>query len=401
MSGNHLGKALTRLLDAEWATMSRLFSEGKGKEPKEIDLEILKKVFVTIRPTFDCVYSLGIKSQHLEQKYLSATQEQYEILDACEPLPGLAAGTTRLLCSGGAGTGKTFIAIEAARRKADSGLSVNIICFSPPLASYIKAQEGMNRDSITITPLSQIEGLPKADHLIVDEGQDLLNHEDLMALDGLVEGGLEKGSWTFFYDANYQVNVLGSFDEKALTEMASYASNTYLLTKNCRNTNQIVSEISDSLSVDMGEKSEIIGSSEPEWIWSESSEERAKELEEKINYLLNQDVPAEKITLLTHNDPAEDDTIKSVSGDLRTRFEYLNQNTASSPSRGKISVARTDLFKGLENDYIFVLSLSLGSKTSSTTLRSELYVGMTRAKVGLYLILDSALKSEIETLNDV
>ena len=58
-------------------------------------------------------------------------QQQAVILDAIRMLP-------RVEIRGGAGSGKTFLAIEQARRLAAQGQRVALICYSHGLASYLK-----------------------------------------------------------------------------------------------------------------------------------------------------------------------------------------------------------------------------------------------------------------------
>ncbi len=106
------------------------------------------------------------------------TDEQYERLDAFE-------GTPRILCMGGAGTGKTFIAAEMARRHAAAGDRVLMTCASPVLAAYLRAR--LSSFGIDVMPLEQALGeLPQGepyDVLLLDEAQDVLDLEVLFAFD--------------------------------------------------------------------------------------------------------------------------------------------------------------------------------------------------------------------------
>jgi len=257
----------------------------------------------------------------------------------------------------------------------------------------------MENDLIKVAPISQTEGLPKADYLIVDEGQDLMNAENLSTLGDLVKEGLEKGNWAFFFDANFQVGVLGSFDQSAYEELNRYSTNTQTLTKNCRNTKKIVAQVSDTLGIEMEEHEAIEGIPVTE-MYFESVEEAAENLQEKITYLLNEGIQHEEITVLTRCDPADDEIISALSGSITTKFETMTQNNAASPPVGRIQLARIDLYKGLENRYVFVLASNSNASTTLDGIKNELYVGMTRAQIGLYLVLDSDLKPEIQALNE-
>ena len=63
------------------------------------------------------------------------TQQQAVILSAIQLLP-------RVEIRGGAGSGKTFMAVEQARRLADRGQRVALICYSHGLASYLRRITG-------------------------------------------------------------------------------------------------------------------------------------------------------------------------------------------------------------------------------------------------------------------
>lgn len=63
------------------------------------------------------------------------TQQQAVILSAIQLLP-------RVEIRGGAGSGKTFMAMEQARRLADKGQRVALICYSHGLASYLRRITG-------------------------------------------------------------------------------------------------------------------------------------------------------------------------------------------------------------------------------------------------------------------
>lgn len=63
------------------------------------------------------------------------TQQQAAILSAIQLLP-------RVEIRGGAGSGKTFMAVEQARRLADKGQRVALICYSHGLASYLRRITG-------------------------------------------------------------------------------------------------------------------------------------------------------------------------------------------------------------------------------------------------------------------
>ena len=62
-----------------------------------------------MRPNFELLESLQAKIANLESNVVKLTEEQYKYLD-------MVAENSQVLCRGGAGTGKTFLAAELARR---------------------------------------------------------------------------------------------------------------------------------------------------------------------------------------------------------------------------------------------------------------------------------------------
>jgi hypothetical protein len=77
--------------------------------------------------------SLGGQIAETEAALIRLTENQYEILDALD-------GNQRLLVVGGAGTGKTLLAIEEARRLAAQGLRVLVTCFNQPLGVHLAGE---------------------------------------------------------------------------------------------------------------------------------------------------------------------------------------------------------------------------------------------------------------------
>ena len=64
---------------------------------------------------------------------MSLTEEQYDRLDELEANP-------RCLFEGAAGTGKTLLALEYAKRASNSGANVLMVCFNRLLGDWLKLQ---------------------------------------------------------------------------------------------------------------------------------------------------------------------------------------------------------------------------------------------------------------------
>ena len=136
----------------------------------------------------------------------------------------VAEANPRVLCAGGAGTGKTFLAERLARRWAEAGLQVALVCRSPWLKHHLASRLSM--PGLTVSSIDGVRldcrraGLERFDALIVDEGQDLFEMGCIETLDGVLAGGLEAGRWCWFHDLNNQ-SLTPRFDRRAKDHLES------------------------------------------------------------------------------------------------------------------------------------------------------------------------------------
>ena len=86
-----------------------------------------------LRPDFELIVAKGVSIGRIEEKLLRLTQEQYARLDELEANP-------RCLFEGAAGTGKTLLALEYARRASGNGSRVALFCFNRLLGEWLHEQ---------------------------------------------------------------------------------------------------------------------------------------------------------------------------------------------------------------------------------------------------------------------
>ena len=82
---------------------------------------------------FRRVVSVGASLTHTEERLISLTEEQYERLDSLE-------ANARCVIYGAAGTGKTMLALEYARRADSIGSRVLFVCANRFLADWLEQQ---------------------------------------------------------------------------------------------------------------------------------------------------------------------------------------------------------------------------------------------------------------------
>lgn len=85
-----------------------------------------------LRGDFERVVQPRSDIQRIEQSLLKLTEDQYDALDAVEDNP-------RMVIKGLAGTGKTLLAIEAARRAVVRGKDVLLVCYNRLLGDWLKS----------------------------------------------------------------------------------------------------------------------------------------------------------------------------------------------------------------------------------------------------------------------
>ena len=178
----------------------------------------------------------------------------------------------RLLVRGGAGTGKTVLAVSEAERLAASGHRVLLTCTSSGLARAFGtalsthpsitcvgaaalvtndivsaglsadlpdagSRDMMQRFLPELAARASRDRPARFDALVVDEAQDLLSPYWLEYFDANLVGGLTESTWRVFMDPNQDL-LLGNTSE-GVDQLDDIATSHYRLTKNCRNTRQI------------------------------------------------------------------------------------------------------------------------------------------------------------------
>ncbi|MEU8635668.1 NERD domain-containing protein [Amycolatopsis sp. NPDC048633] len=333
-----------------------------------------------LRPDFDRVPNLAARAAGLEREYVRLAERQYDLLLGAE-------SNDRIVCTGGAGSGKTLLAVETARRAAASGRNVVLTCRSPHLA-------GVLRDSVVGTgvvcgALSELRGTAPGDVLVVDEAQDLMDVDAVLRLDVLVQGGWTAGSWRVFCDPNNQANVDGSFDKQTFDELAAGAV-SISLPYNCRNTSPIVLQTQLITGADVGVARAGAGPAVDYKRYRDDDEE-AGLLDAQLTELRQQDVDLADVAVVTLRDRTEE------SSALRTKaFRAGRLKNVVDPGKGRSGVARlvtTPQIKGLEVAHVCIVDVD---GIADPVRAARLYVAMTRPRISLWLAVSETAWRQIE-----
>jgi hypothetical protein len=333
-------------------------SQGHGLRP----MANLSTVVTILRREVDAMRTVPDTEMLIDRNIVTMSDEQVDAMRAFERNP-------RVMVLGGAGTGKTVVAIEAARRAVIDGNSVAFVCGSPGVVKL--ASELLNDSPVHLVPFDSIPSEPMFDVLVVDEAQDLLNLEDMSRLSESVRGGLPHGRWWIFLDPNNQTHLSGMFDDMVYQEVQAGAV-IVDLTKNVRNARTIVTAVQSHLGADLG--SPRIGEGpDASIVQARSPEEARRLLAGRLGHLRDQGVSRKKITIISAaNDPSS--SVLAVEGRLSSSYSLGNQS---------YEVATAANINGLEREHAIVVDVG---DLETAEGRAASYVAMTRPRYSLYVI---------------
>lgn len=407
---NQFGPWLLKLIDY-WGKRHR--------NRQEIPLDLLEDVGIYLRGDFEAIRPIRMDIKDSEAKVFSLTQEQYRALDAMED-------NKRIIFRGSAGTGKTFLAIEKARRNHNRGIKTLFICYNRLVGSFLKREiEKENLDMIRVDSLHHFfyESIIASGHsvkidnqqqradlfsdvypdcfletldstgiyseLIIDEAQDIITHKYIKALNEVIVGGLSQGNWAFFMDAETQRDMFISFDENVYAQLKRVSS-SYQLTINCRNTKPIALQAEIISGYPLGQVKKIKGLP-VRYAWYKNLFDQALQISECINNLLDEGILAEDIVILSTKRYKE-----SLAGSGRLRLKvghYQLEKNILTTYKNMIACGTVQSYKGLESSVIILTDIE---EINTKSMKTVNYVGYTRARTALWVFLNQKLKKDYE-----
>lgn len=223
------------------------------------------------------------------------------------------------------------------------------------------------------------------DVLVVDEGQDVLLDNYLEVLDKLVVGGLRDGRWRMFYDPNQ--NIFDGLSAPALERLQSFSPTRYPLTINCRNTEQVAAATA-MFSGCSGLESSVQGP-KVETLWYRGSSDQRRTASNCIGRLLSRGVRPGDIVVLSTKTLARSGLAEGWQGNVGARLADLGAGGVDDD--GAVRFSTIAGFKGLESDAVVLLD----AVTAAPSSRYLTYVGASRARVVLVVLLDETEGDEI------
>jgi Nuclease-related domain/UvrD-like helicase C-terminal domain/AAA domain len=365
------------------------------------------RIAAILRPEFEAAIVLGDIRRARQAQLAAFIDEQYDALDNMQH-------NRAVLFTGPAGSGKTWLAMEAGRREIELGRTGRLLCYNRLLGQRLKQDMGgivglrvstFHQEALRLSggqapagagqqfwdeqlPGLAIEALldhggpEAADFLIVDEIQDLAREPFLDVLDLLVNDGLQGGRVLLFGDFERQAIYETGDGRNLLTERIPSLV-TFVLTVNCRNLPRIGTVVNRLSHMMPGYRRfrRPDDGTDPEFIPILRSQDQSAELAEAVRALRDDGFGLDEIVVLS---PLRHDSTAETTRDPWLR-QILRPADGRTPQAGQLRFGTVHSFKGLDAPAVIITDLDEGTMPNFESL---LYIGMTRATDRLIALIE-------------
>jgi len=385
-----------------WLEQAFHYLQGRRPDDSPLGPHGIEELMAFLSPSWDLRPLLAAAIETEGQELARLTEEQFVMLD-------FLGRRRRAAISGCAGSGKTTLAYEKARRLADQGFDVLLTCFNVALAEFLASDETKPSNLTIINfhrladDLVGLAGLPTGpytseyfdqvlperlmeavdilgspfDAIIVDEGQDFKDNW-WIPLQCLLRDP-DQGILYVFFDDNQNIYRAA---ESIPLELAPFP-----LTRNCRNTQHIHRQVMQFYRSDVAPVA-IGPQGRPVEVHTYTDTGELKRLLRRVLHrlIVEEGVPTEEIVLLT---PKGRQRSQLWNLGPLGNFRLTDQWTDAS---GEVYCTTVYRFKGLESPVVILAEID-GQQTWK--LRSILYVGCSRACNHLVLLVGEDLPDKI------
>lgn len=370
------------------------FYQNRGKV--NITDEEFQKILDLIASDFELITAPAARKGELDHAFLKLTNEQIGLLD-------YISEQKNATIQGVAGTGKTLIAKEAARRFGLEGRKVLFLCFNRFL--YMDLLHRYPYDNVSYynintlvskyrpgSDISTAEGraseLQKIewddldfDDVIIDEAQDFENEEILYFKD-LTE--LRDGHFFVFYDKNQLVTT------REVPEWIRDSECKLLLTKNCRNTREIALTAYNVIDVELNQKTIMVSGEQTSISFTQG--ESLPKLAKLLKLLTGEKYGYEYSEIVILSLKKEEKSILNGVNKL-TGIPILKEKSNSA-----VLFTTSRKFKGLESRAIIITDID-ESCFNNEEKKRNFYVACSRATQHLSLFVN-AKDDEVKAMAD-
>lgn len=373
-----------------------------GVQKHRIGKDSMNKIIDKVAPEFQAIPSMSNVIEENNYYFNRMTNEQNTLLDYLLEQEEAAI-------QGAAGTGKTMLAVEKARRLSEED-KVVFLCFNRLLVEFLRNQYSRELENVTFTNLnalaakalrkdkidekdinyflSNIENFSEVwdfKHIIIDEGQDFTDS----SIELLREIAIIKESCFYvFFDKNQVIQ------QKDNLEWLNDMDCKLLLSRNCRNTLQIAKTSTKPIGVNEKKlKMKIhIDGSIPYYYKAENQSQLLNWLEQRIRYYTDEGVKKSQITILT---------TKTIESSILNGLAKIGSySITNQPNNKHILFTTARKFKGLESDVIFIIDIDKDTFVNDSN-RMVFYVASSRAKSQLELISLLTNEEEEEMIKNI
>lgn len=415
---------LSRYIERLVSVWEQRFIDQRTRKPARLTRRQREDIRKALRPDSYSVYTLSSRLNLAESQLVDLTSSQIRAFEGLQD-------NRHVLVTGGAGTGKTLLAVEQAKRFSREGFNVLFLCYSRLLAAHINSSVScLNQTdgNISVYPLYSFfrniiieagykEQLNKLkgnvdddtlyesvfpnifqesvlklepdpyDVLIIDEAQDILGFENLQAIDLVLKKGLRHGRWQIFLDKMQNIFNSERID-KALEHLEEMGFARYRLSLNCRNTLEVAVATSVISGLDMALTGAISGGYQNS-VYYEDGQFR-QVIGNLLVKLQDEGFNSNDIIFLSTRQLEK----SSFAGIKTIKGKRIVDLSKEHNARG-YDFCTMHSFKGLERKIVIAADM-FNQEIPEDTRNLLLYSGLSRAMTGLILMVNKKHRVQYE-----